>query len=90
MDQCMEIQQNDYENTRIAEIERLINDFKEKFETGTSDADNFITLHEIERLWGELQSSTNNIYSDMIRELMSKVDESQLIRKKKENTNSKE
>ena len=86
----MDIQQNGYENTRIAEIERLINDFKEKFETGTSDADHFITLHEIERLWGELQNSTNNIYSDMIRELMSKVDESQLIRKKKENTNSKE
>ena len=86
----MDIQQNGYENTRIAEIERLINDFKEKFETGTSDADHFITLHEIERLWGELQNSTNNIYSDMIRELMSKVDESQLIRKKKENTNTKE
>jgi len=88
----MDIKQNDKDNmnTRIAEIERLINDFREKFEIGTSDADNFITLHEIERLWGELQSSTNSIYSDMIRELMSNVDESQLIRKKKENTNSKE
>ena len=88
----MDIKQNDKDNmnTRIAEIERLINDFREKFEIGTSNADNFITLHEIERLWGELQSSTNSIYSDMIRELMSNVDESQLIRKKKENTNSKE
>ena len=88
----MDIKQNDKDNmnTRIAEIERLINDFREKFEIGTSNADNYITLHEIERLWGELQSSTNSIYSDMIRELMSNVDESQLIRKKKENTNSKE
>jgi len=86
----MDENQNAYEDTRIAEIERLINEFKYKFRTGTSNADNFITIHEIERLWGELQSNTNNIYSDMLHELMSGVDESMLIRKKKENINSKE
>jgi len=78
-----EIRRYDYEDTKIAEIERLINEFKETFKAGTTDADNFITIHEIERLWGELQNNTNNIYSDMLRELMSNVDESQLIRKKK-------
>ena len=71
---------------RVLEIERLINEFKEKFEAGTSDADNFMTMNEIERLWGELRGNTDNIYSDIVQELMGSVDESELIRKKKENT----
>ena len=71
---------------RVLEIERLITEFKEKFEAGTSDADNFITMNEIERLWGELRGNTNNIYSDMLQELIGSVDESKLIRKKKGNT----
>ena len=29
-------------NLEIAEIERLIQEFKEKFENGTSDVDNFM------------------------------------------------
>ena len=72
-------------NAKLAEIERLIGIFKEKFEAGTSDANNFLTMTEIELLWSELQNRTNNIYSNMIRELMSSVDERELIRKKKEN-----
>jgi hypothetical protein len=74
---------------RISEIERLIQDFKEKFKAGTSDANNVMSITEIELLWGELQSKTNNIYSDIIRKLMHEVDERDLIRKKKENINSK-
>jgi hypothetical protein len=66
---------------KLVEIERLIRAFKEKFEAGTSDAENFITMFEIERLWSELQNSTNNLYSDMISELMCTVDERDLIRK---------
>ena len=77
-------------NIRLAEIERLINDFEEKFKAGTSDADNFITMHEIEKLWGDLRNNTQNIYSDMLCELMSNVDERDLIRKKKENTHKEE
>ena len=67
----------------IARIEQLIQEFKEKFAAGTSDANNFMTISQIELLWSELQNSTNNIYSDMIRKMMSEVDESDLIRKKK-------
>jgi hypothetical protein len=79
----------DLTRARLSEIERLIKEFKEKFEAGTLDAENFITINEIERLWGDLQSGTNNVYSEMIRELMSSVDESEIIRKKKENTGRK-
>jgi hypothetical protein len=70
-------------NIEIAEIERLIREFKEKFAEGTASADDFMTISELELMWGELQNRTNNIYSDMIRKLMSDVDESDLIRKKK-------
>jgi hypothetical protein len=76
-------------NTELLEIERLVKEFKEKFAAGTSDANNFLSMTEIEMLWGELQNKTNNIYSDMVRKLMAEVDESELIRKKKANTASK-
>jgi hypothetical protein len=77
-------------NVEIAEIERLISEFKEKFAAGTASANDFMTISELELMWGDLQNRTNNIYSDMIRKLMSDVDESELIRKKKDNTDSKE
>ncbi len=77
-------------SVEIAEIEGLIKEFKEKFAAGISDEERFITMSQIELLWGELQSKTNNIYSDMIRKLMSEVDEGDIIRKKKESTLAKE
>ena len=77
-------------NVEFAEVERLIREFREKFIAGTSDANNFINITQIELLWSELQNSTNNIYSDMIRKLMSEVDESDLISKKKLATEAKE
>jgi len=56
-------------NVEISEIERLVRDFKEKFAAGTENADEFLTISQIELLWGELQSRTNNIYSDMVKKL---------------------
>ena len=76
-------------NMEISEIERLIQEFKEKFGAGTANADDFMNISQLELLWGELQSKTNNIYADMVRKLMSEVDEGDLIRKKKDCTSSK-
>jgi len=73
-------------NVELAEIERLINSFKERFAAGTSDADSFMNITEIEMLWSELQNKTNNVYSDMMQKLMSEVDERELIRKKNESS----
>ena len=73
----------------VAEIERIIQEFKEKFSAGTASADDFMSISQLELIWGELRDRTNNIYSDMIRKLMSEVDESDLIRKKKDITGSK-
>jgi len=80
----MDTEQQGQINMEIAEIERIVKEFKEKFADGTSDADNFMNISDIEMLWSDLQNNTNNIYSDMIRKLMSEVDESALISKKKE------
>lgn len=44
---------------KVAEIERLVKEFKEKFENGTSDPAQFMSINEIERLWGELSNNTN-------------------------------
>ena len=77
-------------SAELAKIKRLVQEFKEKFVAGTTDVDNFMNISQIELLWSELQNSTNNIYSDMIRKMMSEVDESDLIRKKKDITSLKE
>jgi len=81
----MEKELQEHQNIQLLELERLIDAFKEEFKAKTSDADNFITIHEIERMWGELQHNTLNIYSEMVRELINGVDERDLIRKKNEN-----
>ena len=82
--------ENGVASYELAEIERLIKEFREKFEARTADADNFLNISEMELMWGELQHKTNNIYSDMVRKMMSEVDESDLIRKKNDNSSSKE
>jgi hypothetical protein len=43
----------------------------------------------MELMWSELQHKTNNIYSDMVKKMMSEVDERDLIRKKNDNSNAK-
>ena len=82
--------ENRTSNIQIAEIERLIDDFKENFKRRTADAADFITIHEVERMWGKLQQNTLNIYSDMICSLIGNTDERDLIRKKKESILKKE
>lgn len=76
----------DITEQRIAEIQRLVDKFQSDFKEGTSDPDNFMTMSDIERFWGELRNSTEKIYSDMVMELMANVDESRLISKKNRNS----
>lgn len=71
---------------RIFELQRLIEKFQSDFKNGTSDPDNFMTMSDIEKLWSDLRNYTDKIYSDMIMELMSEVDEKKLISKKKQNS----
>jgi hypothetical protein len=68
------------------ELLRVVEKFRQQIIEGTSDAEHFITISEIERLWSELRGNTSLLYSDMLSDLLSDVDESELIRKKKQNT----
>ena len=81
----MNVSRDEIVKKRIEEIEQQIFKFKEQFESGTSKADNFMTMHEIEQMWYELQKITNKIYTHMLQDLLNGVDERELIIKKKEN-----
>jgi len=54
--QRMDESNQDELNIEIAEIERIIREFKEKFAAGTKSADDFLTISELEMMWGELKS----------------------------------
>ena len=69
-----EISEREY----AAELVRLVDNFKEKLQMGTSSADDFLTISEIEQLWSELRGNTSELYSDMVQELLSTADESDL------------
>lgn len=74
----------------VRELSRLVKEFEEKIQNGTMDPNRFLTLSEIEELWGRLIGDTNVLYSDMLQQLIRNVDERDLIRQKKENTRPKE
>jgi len=69
--------------TTALEISRLIKNFQENFKNKTNDTEKFLTINELENLWSELKNSTEVLYSDMIRQLISSLDESEILRKKK-------
>lgn len=70
----------------IGELTRLIKEFEEKIQNGTEDPNRFLTLSEIEELWGRLIGDTNIIYSDMLRTLIQNINEKELIHRKKGNS----
>jgi hypothetical protein len=72
------------------ELQRIIGEFRKRILAGTSDPDNFLTITKIERLWSELKCDTDLLYTDMLSELLSNMNESELIRKKKLNIEQKE
>lgn len=67
----------------VGEVTRIIKEFEEKIQNGTEDPDRFLTIFEIEELWGKLIGDTNVLYSDMLRTLLRNIDEKELIRRKK-------
>jgi len=76
----MNKEQNEQTRSKeLSEIEVLVREFQEKFKSGTTGSEKFITIHEIERHLAELQQKTNKIYRDIVCELMSNVDEREII-----------
>ena len=72
-----------------AQIDKEIDEFKAALDAGTSNLEFFITFTEIERKWAELKNKTNKTYSDMISTYLSSLDESEIIKAKKENTDER-
>ena len=72
------------------ELLHIVEEFRQKIIAGTSDSEHFLSISEIEKLWSELRGNTSLLYSDMLSDLLSDTDESELIRKKKPNTAKKE
>lgn len=72
------------------ELLRIVEAFRQRIIEGTSNSERFLTISEIERLWSELRGNTSLLYSDMLSDLLSDADETELIRKKKLNTKEKE
>jgi hypothetical protein len=73
----------------ILEAARIIKEFKDNFIAKTSDSEKFLTINELENCWTELKNNTEVLYSDMIRHLISEVDEREMVSKKKENIQPK-
>ena len=72
------------------ELLRLVKEFRADFKAKTSSSEMFLTINELESRWTELKNNTEILYSDMIRTLMSEVDEREMVLKKKENMQPKE
>lgn len=68
---------------RADQIKRIMSAFEREFNKKTSNPDSFATLHDIEKMWGHLRTDTDKIYSDMVQDMMGRIDEADLIRKKK-------
>lgn len=79
-----------FEREYSEEVFRLIEDFQERLRAGTATAEAFLSISDIELLWSELRFNTSEIYSDMLQDMLSSADESDLIRKKKRSTREKE
>ena len=70
-------------NIYAEKLIQMIDEFREKIKCGTRDPENFLTISEIEHLWSELKGNTNVLYSNMIEETLSQIDETELVNKKK-------
>ena len=76
-------EQYSIEQMAALSITELLNEFGKRVRAGTSSADAFITLDEIEEYWSQLRRNTERIYSDMLGEIIATIDEKEIIRKKK-------
>ena len=68
---------------RMAEIERLVKEFREILEKRFADTQNAMRINEIEELWTKLRTGTDEVYADMLSDYLASVDEREVIRKKR-------
>lgn len=68
------------------EINHQIDQFVADLQNGTSDPDDFITITKSEEKLSLLRSDTTKTYSDILSAYLDSMDETELSKRKKENT----
>lgn len=68
----------------------MIDNYLEELERKTGSLDDFPTIDQIEKTWGNLNSETSRIYAEITEKAISHINERRLIESKKENTHRKE
>ncbi len=68
------------------EISHQIDKFIADLQNGTSNPDDFITITQLEEKLSLLRSSTTKTYSDIVSSYLDSLDETELIKRKKGNT----
>lgn len=68
------------------EISHQIDKFVADLQNGTSNADDFTTITQLEEKLSLLRSNTTKTYSDILSAYLSSMDETELIKRKKGNT----
>ena len=66
-------------------LDALAREFIETINARTEDVSNFLTISELEDLLSKTLESTKHEYLDKVRECLSNIDETQVIKLKKEN-----
>lgn len=72
------------------DLQRINQEFREKVRDGLKDPDSFIKLSEIEKMGRDLSAYTRKLYLEETTVLLNDIDESVLLRKKKQSTGQKE
>ena len=57
----------------LEEIAKRVSEFSDKIKNGTANADDFITMNEIEQNWRSLRRATENVYTEMVSEMIAAV-----------------
>ena len=70
----------------MEDLQRINQEFRERVRDGFKNPDDFIKLSEIEKLGRELSLNTQKLYLEETTSLLNDIDESLLIRKKKQST----
>lgn len=71
------------------EVNQFINDFVDKLNNGTFDPQNFMLFTEMEKQYADLTNHTSQTYSNLFSKYLSQFDEKDLIKLKKENTQTR-
>ena len=83
---------NDSKTSKVLKIEALqdlreqIGIFLDEFSKKTDNADGFLTMDDIETLFSKLDSETRKTYLNMLSGALDSIDEKELIKSKKANS----